>query len=212
MNRLFSFDSPIITTLTLVADLAIISFMWVLFCIPVFTIGASTTAMYRVALNLTEDKGGPTVGQFWRAFKENFKPGTLVFLASALLYVVIAFDIWMLSAAKAEGIMAFACVMSALVLGFIGAYIFPLTAQFDNTVKNTLKNAFVLAMTNPLTSAISLFLDLIPVMLLILLPELFWFTALIWPFFGFGTIAKLKITLQRRIFRKYIPDTPKEEE
>ncbi len=211
MNKLFSFESPIITTLTLVADLAIISFMWILFCLPVFTIGASTTAMYRVALNLADDKGGPTVGQFWAAFKSNFKSGTLLFLASFPIYLIIAFDIWMLSAAKATGIMAFACVMSALVLGFIGAYIFPLNAQFDNSVKNTLKNAFAFSMTHPLTSVLVLFIDLIPVLILVLLPDLFWFSALIWPFFGFGAIARLNTTLFRRVFRKYISDEPKED-
>ncbi len=32
--------------------------------------------------------------------------------------------------------------LPALLVSLIGAYIYPLLAQFDNTIKNTLKNAF----------------------------------------------------------------------
>ena len=44
--KLFNYDSPFWSFMSRLADLIILNLLWIVFCIPVVTIGASTTAMY----------------------------------------------------------------------------------------------------------------------------------------------------------------------
>ena len=73
--KFFNYDSPFWSFMSRIADLVIVNILWLVFCIPVFTIGASTAAMYRVTLNLVRGEGGGVVRSFWASFKLNFKQG-----------------------------------------------------------------------------------------------------------------------------------------
>ena len=133
-----------------VADLVILNLLWLLFCIPVFTIGASTAAMYRVTLNMVRGEGGGVVRSFWASFKLNFKQGVLLFLILLIptLLVIVEVEIY-LSGVVAQSIwMGVVFCFPALLVSLIGAYIYPLLAQFDNSIKNMLKNACLLAIGN----------------------------------------------------------------
>ena len=46
MKRLFDLDSPLIEALTKIGDCICLSALWLVFSLPVFTIGASSTALY----------------------------------------------------------------------------------------------------------------------------------------------------------------------
>ena len=50
MNRLFNPDAPVMQFLSRIADLVILNLVWLALCVPVVTIGAATTALYRVLL------------------------------------------------------------------------------------------------------------------------------------------------------------------
>ena len=45
MSGIFNLESPVVRSVTRVGDLAVLSLMWFVGCIPVVTIGASNTAM-----------------------------------------------------------------------------------------------------------------------------------------------------------------------
>ena len=62
--KLFNPDSRIMIFLSRVADLVILNILWLVCCIPVVTIGASTTAMYHVIRHWQKD----TVSDHVRAF------------------------------------------------------------------------------------------------------------------------------------------------
>ena len=148
--KFFNYDSPFWSFMSRVADLVILNLLWLLFCIPVFTIGASTAAMYRVTLNMVRGEGGGVVRSFWASFKLNFKQGVLLFLILLIptLLVIIEVEIY-LSGVVAQSIwMGVVFCFPALLVSLIGAYIYPLLAQFDNTIKNTLKNAILLSIGN----------------------------------------------------------------
>lgn len=148
--KFFNYDSPFWSFMSRVADLVILNLLWLLFCIPVFTIGASTAAMYRVTLNMVRGEGGGVVRSFWASFKLNFKQGVLLFLILLIptLLVIVEVEIY-LSGVVAQSIwMGVVFCFPALLVSLIGAYIYPLLAQFDNSIKNMLKNACLLAIGN----------------------------------------------------------------
>lgn len=54
--------------------------IWLVCCIPIVTIGPSTTAMYCVARDIAKGEWPGIFKTFFKAFKENFKQSLLVFL------------------------------------------------------------------------------------------------------------------------------------
>ena len=49
----FNLDNPVFTALGKVVDCAWLSILWLLCCLPVVTIGVSSTAMYYTAVSYT---------------------------------------------------------------------------------------------------------------------------------------------------------------
>ena len=73
-----------------VIDLILLNFLWIIFSIPVITIGASTCAAYYVTLKLVDGKENPegfalvdVIKLFLKGFKQNFKQGTILWAFTA---------------------------------------------------------------------------------------------------------------------------------
>ena len=84
MKSIFNLDSPVMTILTEIADLIILNLIYLFFCMPIVTIGAATAALYRVMLNYEKGESVNPVRQFWKAFRENWKGATILFLIYGL--------------------------------------------------------------------------------------------------------------------------------
>jgi uncharacterized membrane protein YesL len=52
MQKYFSPDSPFMSFIGKLADTLLLNILWLLFCLPVFTIGPSTAALYTVTLKM----------------------------------------------------------------------------------------------------------------------------------------------------------------
>ena len=80
-NRRMRMDSPFITAGIKVTNLLLLNLYWLLGCLPIITIGASTIAAFTVTLQMTEDREDPGVTkQFWKAYAANLKHGILLTL------------------------------------------------------------------------------------------------------------------------------------
>jgi len=75
MDKFFNIDAPVIRALARVGELMMFTALWFLCCLPVFTIGASTAALYRMMFQMRQD-GSTKVSDFFRAFAQNFKRET----------------------------------------------------------------------------------------------------------------------------------------
>ena len=139
-------DNVVVRALSKLGDMICLNVMWLVCCIPVVTIGASTTALYTVMLKLIKNEEGYVFRGFLKAFKTNFKQSTIIWLIVLALGIVWTVDF------RVAGLMPgmAGIVMSAifLALGFILLsvllYIFPLTARYENGIKATFKNALIL--------------------------------------------------------------------
>ena len=80
MNGLFTPNSRFMRYLNRLADLMILNLLFLLTSIPIFTIGASLTALYSVCFRLGTDREGSTFRDYFAAFKENFRQATSLFL------------------------------------------------------------------------------------------------------------------------------------
>ena len=64
MFGIFNLDSPIGRAMNTVADIMIFSVLWVVCSLPVFTVGAATTALYYASMRSVRQEGS--------AFKDFF--------------------------------------------------------------------------------------------------------------------------------------------
>ena len=67
-----------------------LNLLYLLFCIPVITIGPATAAMTKITRCYTLEKPVFLFSDFWDAFKENFKQGLAVGLIQLFFLVCIA--------------------------------------------------------------------------------------------------------------------------
>ena len=168
MGGLFNIESPLMKALGRVADLLILNFLVVLLCIPVITAGAAFSAMHYVLLKMVRGEEGYIVKSFFRAFKENFRQATILWLIVLLFVVIFILDFVILrySGITFPRILVYSLLFLMLVGAMLVIYIFALQSHFVNTVRGTLKNAALIMIANLPRSVIMLILTLMPVLLL----------------------------------------------
>ena len=69
-----------------------LNLLWILCSLPVFTIGASTTALYYVTLKMVQDEESNITAMFFRAFRENFRQATTLWLIMLGIGLLLAGD------------------------------------------------------------------------------------------------------------------------
>lgn len=203
MGALFNLDNPVWNFMGKVADLVILNLLAIVCSIPIFTIGASWTALYFVTIRMVRKEEGYVIKDFFRSFKQNFKQATIIWLLVLVVAAVFAGDILiynMMPDQIPQIIMLIVAVLGFLVLGTV-VYVFPLLSRFDNTTKNTIKNSFLLSIVNIPYTLILIILMVIPVILTIFVLEVFPIMIMV----GVSLPAFLASLMLVRIFRKLEP-------
>lgn len=160
MGKLFDMDSPVMRFLNRVGDLLIMNIIMIFCCIPIITVGAAYTAMHYVLLKIIRGEEGYLVRGFFKSFVRNFKQATLLWLLMLLVIVIFVGDAFIFgySGVAFPKPLMITVLAVAIVMLLISMYIFPLLARFDNTIKNTIKNAALLSIANlPKTILMALF-------------------------------------------------------
>lgn len=152
MDQIFNLDNKFFRGVSKIIDCVWLSLLWFVCCIPVFTIGAATTALYyTVNKTIRNDRGYPSA-EFFSAFKSNFKQSTVIWLIFLVIYALLGFDYYVMKSYAEAGMEIGKIYIVFFVFGAIvmmwGFYIFPYIARFENTTKNVLKNTVFIAISN----------------------------------------------------------------
>ncbi|RYQ53808.1 YesL family protein [Bifidobacterium pseudolongum] len=121
---IFRQDNPYNTIMGRIGDLAMLSVAWMVFSIPVFTIGASTSAACEVAREIVEDTDEGVFRAFWCTFKRRFGVSCLFTLLYAVVFGLGAFDLWWISRQSGDsasifyGVTVTVFVIVAMLLAF----------------------------------------------------------------------------------------------
>lgn len=204
---MFKLDSPLVRFLNKMADIMILNMLFIIFSIPVFTIGASFTATYYMAFKMIRNEENYIIKSFWKAFRENFVQATIMWLIMLVAAGVIVTDFRILAYSGIEFAvwMRIAVVVVTFVLLMGAVFIFPLQARFVNPVKNTIKNAFLMALSHLPTSVLLIAIYALPVLLMYSVPQLMPVILLM----AFGAVIYGKSVLLLMVFKKY-EQTPEE--
>lgn len=145
MNHLFNLDGPVLQFINKIVYSVYLNILWFICCIPVITIGASTTALFYVTLKISKDEEGSITKAFFHSFKENLRQGTVIWLILLAFGIILGIDGYVLYHMRFENVFWTLCTavfcVAAAAYAIILMYIFPLLARFDNTIGAMFKNA-----------------------------------------------------------------------
>ena len=144
MSSFFSMDSPIMRFLSRVCDLIILNLLTIVCCIPIFTAGASITALFSVTLKMVKGEESYIVRGFFKGFKENFKQSTIIWLIIAVLGLFLFMDYRaaVLLPGNMKSIFQVLIGAIAVIYLMVFTYIFPYIARFRNDIKNIFKRFY----------------------------------------------------------------------
>lgn len=205
MNNLFNLENPFMSTVWKIMNMILCNFLWVIFCLPIFTIGASTTAFYYTIQKVIKNERGYVVASFWQSFKVNFKQSTLIWLVLGGLMFLFTWDISIMNDFADDGYVI--GHIAPLFYVFIGVeiiyamYLFPYVARFKARIRDVCKNSLLLILRHPLRLlgiigllAFSVFVIwLLPILILIMPSVTMWQISLV----------------QEKTFRLYMTDEDK---
>ena len=150
MRNLFNPDNAIMQLITKVVYSAYLNILWFICCIPVITIGASTTALFYVTLKMAKNEEGNITTAFFRSFKENFRQSTIVWIILLAVGIVLGIDGYTLYHLRFENafwtVITAVFIVALLAYAIVLMYIFPLMARFDNTTLAMFKNSIMIGM------------------------------------------------------------------
>ncbi|MBR4193833.1 MAG: DUF624 domain-containing protein [Oscillospiraceae bacterium] len=181
--------------------------MFVLFSLPVLTLGAGWAALCHVMLKTLRGDGvlNP-FKQFWLGFRANFKQATVVWLLTLALGFLGWLDVrFLLHQGGAMVNFRYAVYAVGLVLLIGVIYIFPVMAAFANKLPVLFRSAYYFALKNPLKLIVLLFFHVFPLYLTYTDAQMLPLYAFLWTFFGFGAIAMLTAKLLLPLFTPLLP-------
>lgn len=158
MNSLLNPDNPVMQFITKIVNAVYLNILWVLCSLPIFTIGASSTALYYVTLKMAKNEEGNITKAFFHSFKKNFKQGTIIWIILLFFGIILGIDGYVLYHMRFENVFWTICTAIFFVVvvayAIILMYIFPLLSRFNNTTFAMFKNSIMIGMRFLLCTAL----------------------------------------------------------
>lgn len=203
MGNFFNPEKGIWAWLSTLVDVAGLSLLWILLCLPVVTAVPATAALYQAVVSCVRRRESGAFGCYLRSFRDNFKVGLLAGLivlpAAALLLALHHIVRWY--GTRAGGLLYVLYVaqyFALMVPAGILCWLSPLLGRFERGVKDLFRTAFQLTLAHlPSTVVVVLLTAQAAVFCL-----RYW-----WPVLFAPSAAMLLVSLfTERVFAKYAPE------
>ena len=171
-------------------------------CIPVFTIGAAVTSLYRITIAILAGDNPSVFKDYFKCFKDNFLKATgleLLYTALAAFFIVEVYMIRTMLDSQFQWTTFFPFFFLVMIVSS-SFYAFPLLAWFHETFKQLLKNSILIAVTN---LPITIMYIAISAGLAFLVYQYTVTTMSIMVFMGFSVLALFYSVFLKRIFEKH---------
>lgn len=199
----FAPESSLMYYMTKAGWVIILNIVFLISCLPVFTIGTAVTSFYYAMMkSIRRDRSYPLL-EYWSSFKRTFVKGSMVTVGTGI-WISLIWYLWNIAAVSGEetGLFLQKFYTGLLVVtGAILIYLFPVMSRFTMKLSSMVKLSFVMAVR---------FLPYTAILLAGLLLLVFvWFRYLpipmifIWP----GAFCFAGTFLMEKVLRKYMPGT-----
>ena len=151
--KFFSYESKFSQLLLKICYACYLNALWFICSIPIFTIGASTTALYYACLKIVRGEECYVGPQFFRSFRENFKQATVIWMILLGIGLFLGADGYVLYHLRQSSTGSIAVIWTLILALVIAAgivlvieliHVFPLLASVSNTNRAMFKNAFLI--------------------------------------------------------------------
>lgn len=209
MRKFLNPDSPLMIFLSNLTDIIVLNVLCFICCLPVITIGPSVTAMHYITLKIARDEEIYVLRDYFKAFKENFKQSIIAWMVFLVITAVFFVDYLILKDMGLENTKVFLMIIGAiyLLVCFTMMYVFPLMARFENSLKQTVKNAFFMSILHIFKTVIMAVIYTIPFVLL----PLHYNVLMVFLLVGLSGPAYFNSFIWKSIFKKYEPEKVEEE-
>lgn len=152
MNGIFNYDNKVFEILGKAVDWVYIGILWLIFSLPIVTIGASTTALYETVHKVIRKSKGYVWRTFWTTFKTNFKKTTKIWLIQLVVIAVLFLDMKImqnfLEQGSKLGSLYYFFYISLFFMYVWVVYTCAYAARIEDNVKTIMKNAAFMAVMN----------------------------------------------------------------
>ena len=207
MSNIFSYDSKLTHVLGYVADLFILNIIFVICCIPIFTIGAAQAGLYTATRQMIDPNDDRSVIKaYFRGFANGFGKISLVSTLFLLLDVILLYTLFMSIDYPQLGIhWAFPTVL--LVLCLLVHSLLPIFHfRFVCGPFQLFRNCVLLLAAHPLRSIAVMALTWAPAALFFLNPQIFLDLSALFVMFYYSVAFLFGAFLMVKPFNQLIDD------
>lgn len=157
--NMFKFDSPVMHFIGKVADMIILNILCLICCLPIVTVGAAFSAKYYVSMKLVKGEEVTVIKPYFKAFKENFKQATKIWLILLGIGLILAFDwLWIFTLGYGNVKPIFLILLSVASLYLVAMFlsVFPFIARYEVKLLEAIKAAALFAFLHYITIALTL--------------------------------------------------------
>ena len=140
----------------------------VICCIPIITIGPAITAMHSVLLKMYRNEGSYMVKNYFKSFKENFLQSMVLGVIYVLIAVVVFIDIvYIRQMPDVSLVIEIVVIVAAVLSAFSYVWVFPLQCRYENKIRTTVKNSFMVGALNFTKSIMMILISFLPILVLL---------------------------------------------
>lgn len=174
MRKLFDINGPVITVLTKIFDLLILSILWVVFSLPVVTMGAACAGAYAVINKYMKKNEGYFWKTFWGTFVDYLKHHLGTWFIALIGLVILLLDAVGLRSMKLQGmalgelywVVLFLIALYVTWMLYLSAYI----ALVEGNTKEVLRLSLLMVVLHPGKAFINMVLVIMGAALLLAAP------------------------------------------
>jgi uncharacterized membrane protein YesL len=205
MGTFFQLDSPISRNLAKIVDVLLLNIIFILFSLPIVTIGASLTALYSVHFKIARGEHPSIWISFIQSFKKNLKQSSLIWFLLIGIGVILLGDIYYL--VYTNGIWKVIFMSLTLIFSFLYltlfVIIFPYISRFEDSIKTAVVNSLLIGGFHFPYLLLVLMINIVPIVFFLssftgFLTGVYFIT-----FGGLSILTFVNSIIFKRIFSKY---------
>ncbi|MBQ4270398.1 MAG: DUF624 domain-containing protein [Clostridiales bacterium] len=156
----FNAKNPAMRFLTNLCNLMLVNLLFIITCVPLFTIGASLCGLYKIVAEIKNGEEVFLLRDYFRAFGSNFKNATLLWVPILLIDSFLIYELYILNYVLPSEylILQYPICLVLIISVFIIVWSFPLMANYENTLKKTVTNAIKVGLASFPTTVFVLFI------------------------------------------------------
>ena len=197
-------EMPLLKFTGKITAVVVTNMLWLLCCLPVFTIGASTRALYvNMSLFLAGEECG--IRTFFKAFAKDFRRVTGLWLVILVAAVALVADYCIVAYLDFPGRMVAIGLIFfvGFLLLFFSSLTFPMLSQFSMSVKDAAINGVLLSLAHLPKVLMVTAVNLIPWVLLLVSTKWFLMLTMLWVCCAFSLMGIYALKILEPAFAPY---------